>query len=129
MPAKPVIDIDLVVADSADEASWLPQLQSAGFVLRIREPWWYEHRCLRFGDPRCNLHVFSPDCPETVRHRIFRDWLRSNREDRELYQHSKEAAAQETNASSGQVHDYNAMKQQVIRDIYQRAFEAAGLLD
>ena len=95
LPAKPIIDIDLVVEDSADEASWLPQLQAAGFMLRIREPWWYEHRCLRFDDPRCNLHVFSPDCPETIRHRIFRDWLRANANDRELYFRSKQACGGE----------------------------------
>ena len=29
--AKPVIDIDLAVADSADEDAWLPDLEAAGF--------------------------------------------------------------------------------------------------
>ena len=64
LPAKPIIDIDLIVPDSGDEASWLPPLERAGFVLKVREPWWYEHRCLRFDDPRCNLDVFSErqDC-------------------------------------------------------------------
>lgn len=47
LPAKPIIDIDLTVADSDDEAAWLPHLESVGFVLTIREPWWYKHRCLR----------------------------------------------------------------------------------
>jgi GrpB-like predicted nucleotidyltransferase (UPF0157 family) len=78
LAAKPVIDIDLTVADSADEAAWLPELEAVGFELVIREPWWHEHRCLTSEDPRCNLHVFSPDCPEPVRHVIFRDWLRQH---------------------------------------------------
>ncbi len=75
LPAKPVIDIDLTVADPADEDAWLPRLEAEGFVLVIREPWWHEHRCLVHHDPRCNLHVFGPDSPETIRHRLFRDWL------------------------------------------------------
>src|SRR6185503_15234689 len=44
LPAKPVIDVDLVVADSADEPAYLPDLAAAGFVHTIREPWWHEHR-------------------------------------------------------------------------------------
>lgn len=128
LPAKPIIDVDLIVADSADESAWLPQLEAAGFVLRIREPWWYEHRCLRFDHPRCNLHVFSPDCAEAARHKIFRDWLRGNSEDLALYRDAKLAAAQATNSKGEHVVQYNARKQQVIREIYQRAFAAAGLL-
>jgi GrpB-like predicted nucleotidyltransferase (UPF0157 family) len=93
LPAKPIVDIDLIVANSADEAAWLPELEAAGFVLTVREPWWYEHRCLRFDDPRCNLHVFSPDCAEAARHTIFRDWLRDNAEDRALYRDVKVASA------------------------------------
>src|SRR5437016_2647546 len=44
LAAKPVIDMLLVVADSADEPSYVPALEAAGFVLRIREPGWHEHR-------------------------------------------------------------------------------------
>ncbi len=65
LPAKPVIDIDLTVADPADEEAWLPRLEAAGFELVIREPWWHEHRALTHDDPRGNLHVFGPDSPET----------------------------------------------------------------
>ena len=65
--AKPVIDLDLTVADSADEASYLPDLEAAGFTLRVREPDWEEHRCLRGADPVCNLHVFSPGAVEPQR--------------------------------------------------------------
>src|SRR5215475_8676269 len=38
LPAKPIIDVDLVVADPADEAAYIPDLQAAGFVHTIREP-------------------------------------------------------------------------------------------
>jgi GrpB-like predicted nucleotidyltransferase (UPF0157 family) len=36
--AKPIIDILLAVANSADEPSYVPALEEAGYVLRIREP-------------------------------------------------------------------------------------------
>lgn len=128
LPAKPVIDIDLTVRDSRDEPSYVPALEQRGFVLVVREPWWYEHRCLRREDPSCNLHVFSPDCAETERHLIFRDWLRSHPEDCSLYAATKTAAATETQATGGHVMDYNARKERVLRQIYRRAFDALGLI-
>jgi GrpB-like predicted nucleotidyltransferase (UPF0157 family) len=128
LPAKPVIDIDLTVADSADEPAWLPRLEAVGFTLVIREPWWHEHRCLVAGPPPCNLHVFSPGCPEPGRHRIFRDWLRDHPEDLALYRDAKLGAASASNAAGEHVMEYNARKEPVIRAIYDRAFRAAGLL-
>ena len=47
LAAKPVIDVDLTVADSSDEASYVPDLQRVGFELTIREPGWHEHRLLQ----------------------------------------------------------------------------------
>ena len=129
LPAKPVIDIDLTVADPGDEAAWLPALEAAGFVLTVREPWWQEHRCLRHAAPRCNLHVFGPGSAETARHRIFRDWLREHPQDRDLYRDAKLAAASESNDHGEHVMEYNARKQRVVREIYRRAFAAAALLD
>ncbi len=80
-------------------------------------------------DPRCNLHVFGPDSPEPVRHRLFRDWLLEHPEDRDRYRDAKLGAAEEANAADEHVMDYNARKEPVIREIYDRAFRAAGLLD
>jgi GrpB-like predicted nucleotidyltransferase (UPF0157 family) len=129
LPAKPVIDIDLTVADPGDEQHYVPALEATGFRLTIREPWWYGHRVLRSDEPRCNLHVFGFDSPESVRHRIFRDWLRGNPAERDRYAAVKRQAAADANAAGEHVMQYNARKQQVIRDIYHRAFVAAGLLD
>lgn len=128
LPAKPIIDVDLLVADPADEASYVPALEAVGFQLVIREPWWQEHRCLVHDDPKCNLHVFGSDAPEPVRHRIFRDWLRTHPEDLALYRDTKLAAAAAANDAGEHVMDYNARKESVIREIYDRAFRAAGLL-
>jgi GrpB-like predicted nucleotidyltransferase (UPF0157 family) len=128
LAAKPVIDIDLTVPDSDDESAYVPALERCGFALKVREPWWYGHRCLRLDAPACFLHVFPPDCAEAARHRIFRDWLTAQPEDRALYAATKRAAMAETQASGGHAMDYNARKQAVVREIYDRAFRAAGLL-
>jgi GrpB-like predicted nucleotidyltransferase (UPF0157 family) len=129
LPAKPVIDIDLTVADPGREQYYVPALEPIGFRLVIREPWWYGHRALRADEPRCNLHVFGFDSPEPVRHRIFRDWLRGNPGERDRYAAAKRQAASAANAAGEHVMQYNARKQQVIREIYHRAFLATGLLD
>jgi GrpB-like predicted nucleotidyltransferase (UPF0157 family) len=128
MPAKPVVDVDLLVADPDDEDSYVPALNQVGFVLRIREPWWYRHRMLRSESPRCNLHVFGYDSPEPLRHRLFREWLTTHPGDRGLYAQAKRQAALETSGAGEHVSAYNARKQAVVREIYARAFAAAGFL-
>jgi GrpB-like predicted nucleotidyltransferase (UPF0157 family) len=55
---------------------------------------------------------------------MFRDWLRAHPEDRVLYENAKRAAV----PGSGNVMDYNARKQEAIREIYDRLFRAAGML-
>jgi hypothetical protein len=42
--------IRLVVKDSADESSYVPVLEAAGYVLQIREPDWFEHRLFKGPD-------------------------------------------------------------------------------
>jgi GrpB-like predicted nucleotidyltransferase (UPF0157 family) len=130
LPAKPVIDIDLVLADPADEAAYIPALVAVGFVHQIREPWWHEHRLLKLQDPDTNLHVFGPDCPEVVRHLMFHDWLVEHEDERERYAEAKRAAAGEMNArpGGGTGMDYNRHKEPVVREIYERMFRTHGLL-
>ena len=82
--AKPIIDILLVVADSADEASYVPALEAAGYRLRIREPEWFEHRMFKGPDADINLHVFSAGASEIERMLTFREWLRPRRGSRAL---------------------------------------------
>ncbi|HEX3615672.1 MAG TPA: GrpB family protein [Solirubrobacteraceae bacterium] len=128
LDAKPIIDIDLTVADNDDEAAYVPKLESHGFTLVLNEYWWYGHRLLRHDDPRANVHIWAPDCPEAARHLIFRDWLRAHPDDRQRYLEAKQAAVTHTNQTGGHTNDYNAHKQAVIREIYARAFAALGLL-
>jgi GrpB-like predicted nucleotidyltransferase (UPF0157 family) len=118
LAAKPVIDIVLVVDDSAEEASYVPPLKAAGYVLRIREPDWYEHRVFKGPDANVNLHVFSRGCVEIDRMLAFRDRLRKNDSDRELYEHAKrELAAKEWTY----VQDYADAKTEVVEAIIARA--------
>jgi GrpB-like predicted nucleotidyltransferase (UPF0157 family) len=91
--AKPIIDIALEVADSADEAAYAGDLEARAYALRIREPDWFEHRVFKTAREDVNLHVFSTGCPETDRMVRFRDWLRSNADDRELYARAKRELA------------------------------------
>lgn len=96
LAAKPRIDMLLVVPDSADEPAYVPAMEAAGYVLRIREPEWYEHRVFKGPDMDINLHVFSPGCPEIERMLGFRDWLRAHPEDRALYERTKRELASRT---------------------------------
>ena len=128
LAAKPVIDIDLAVADPDDEPAYVPGLEAAGFRLVVREPWWSGHRALRAEDPPCILHVFGPESPELVRHRIFRDWLRGSPGEREVYAAAKREAAAAAQEHREDTMQYNARKDRVVREIYRRAFVAAGLL-
>jgi GrpB-like predicted nucleotidyltransferase (UPF0157 family) len=121
LAAKPVIDADLTVADSADEAAYVPELEDAGFSLRIREPDWEEHRLLTYQAPETNLHVFSPGSPELARHRLFRDWLRTHEADRTAYAELKTELG--TRGFRDGM-DYNNHKGALVYDIYERIFAA-----
>lgn len=118
LAAKPVIDIVLVVTDSADEAGYLPDLEDAGYVLQFREPDWYQHRFLRDHDPDVQVHVFSVGSPEVARMLLFRDRLRSRSDERELYQRTKrELAARRWDY----IQDYADAKSTVVEEIISRA--------
>ena len=118
LPAKDRIDIDLIVANPADEDAYVPALASAGYTLRTREPHWYEHRCLWTDSHDVSLHVFGPDCDEHLRHLIFRDWLRANSEDRDFYAACKLKSAAENPMSMSK---YVGGKGPVIVEILMRA--------
>jgi GrpB-like predicted nucleotidyltransferase (UPF0157 family) len=91
--AKPRIDILLVVSDPADEASYASALEAAGYMLRVREPNWHEHRMFNGPDTDVNLHVFGRGSPEIERLLRFRDRLRSHTADRQRYAVAKRELA------------------------------------
>lgn len=123
LAAKPRIDMLLVVADSADEPAYVPALEAAGYVLCIREPDWYEHRVFKGPDTDVNLHVFSAGCPEIDRMLLFREWLRSNGADRQLYERTKRELARK---DWKYTQNYADAKTIVIEEILARAQRVLG---
>ncbi len=118
LAAKPLIDMLLEVADSADEAAYVPDLEAADFVLRIREPDWFEHRLLKSAAPPANLHVYTAGEEEVRRMLAFRDHLRRDRADRDLYEATKRTLAGRTWEKT---QDYADAKSEVIAEIMSRA--------
>ena len=118
--AKPVIDICLTVADSADEASYVPDLETAGYTLRVREPDFDEHRMLRALDPGVHVHVYTVGSSEIARYLAFRDRLRTNDADRELYGSTKRELARHDWPT---VNHYADAKSDVVEAILLRARE------
>jgi len=125
LAAKPIIDILLVVADSSDEPSYVPILERAGYSLGIREPNWHEHRMFKGPTADINLHVFSSGCSEINRILNFRDWLRGNAADRDLYERTKRDLAEK---EWPDVQDYANAKTAVIEEILARCL-AGHLID
>ncbi|MGM1063733.1 GrpB family protein [Saccharothrix sp. Mg75] len=118
LAAKPVVDVVLEVADSADESSYAPALEAVGYVLVVREPGWFEHRMFKGPDTNVNLHVHTAGDPEVARVVAFRDRLRASAADRELYESVKrELAAREW----AYVQQYADAKAGVIAEILGRA--------
>ena len=118
LPAKPIIDIVLAVPDSRDESAYVPPMEAAGYVLRIREPEWFEHRLFKGVGPDANIHVFTVGTAEIDRMLAFRDWLRGHDDDRSLYEQTKrDLAAREWKY----VQHYADAKTDVVEAIMSRA--------
>ena len=118
LAAKPIIDLILAVADSANEAEYVPAMESAGYVLHIREPDWHQHRLFKGPDTNINLHVYSFGCPVIDTMLLFRDWLRTNDADRELYERTKRDLAQQT---WKHIQNYADAKTSIVAEIVARA--------
>jgi len=118
LAAKPIIDLVLAVEDSAYEGAYVPALEAAGYVLRIREPDWFEHRLLKGPDSNINLHVFSQGSPEIDRMIMFRDHLRTSADDLALYEAAKRDLASRDWTF---VQNYADAKSKVVHEIMGRA--------
>jgi GrpB-like predicted nucleotidyltransferase (UPF0157 family) len=133
LPAKDVIDIDLVVKDAKNEDTYVQALEGLGFRFLFREPDWYQNRAFvdegdRPGAYFINLNVFGPDCPEVERHRIFREWLSKSPEELQLYATVKRECAAASVAAGESQQEYNMRKEKTIREILNRAFRDLGYI-
>jgi GrpB-like predicted nucleotidyltransferase (UPF0157 family) len=120
LAAKPIIDMLLVVADSAEERAYVPALEAAGYRLVIREPDRYQHRVFKGPDTNINLHVLSEGCPEIERFLAFRDRLRADQADRARYERAKRELAER---DWKYVQNYADAKTAVIEEIIARALD------
>jgi GrpB-like predicted nucleotidyltransferase (UPF0157 family) len=123
LAAKPIVDIVVVVENSGDEASYLPALLAAGYVLRVREPDWRQHRMLRTPQLDVHVHIFSSGCVEVARMLAFRNRLRSNAEDRLRYEALKRNLAKQ---DWPDMNDYARAKTDVVEQIIASAFQDAA---
>jgi len=131
LPAKPIIDISLLVPDANDEPSYVPALEDAGLVFWHREPGWYAHRMFKpsAGSSHidANVHVFSAGSPEYVRMVLFREHLKRDVADRQAYAQVKRQAAAQLLAEQGEdglVMDYNRIKEPFILALHHKLFAA-----
>lgn len=122
LAAKPIIDILVVVQDSADESTYRPQLEAAGYVLRVREPEWNEHRMFRTAEKDVHVHIYSAGCKEIERNLTFRDRLRRNVHDKGRYENLKRELATK---KWSDMNAYANAKTRVIEDIIAAA-QTAG---
>jgi GrpB-like predicted nucleotidyltransferase (UPF0157 family) len=111
LPAKPIIDVLLTVAEVHDETAYVPELESIGFAMRVREP---EHRMLRTPARNVHLHVYEANRPEVRNYLELRDWLRVDADDRARYAAEKRHLAQR---QWRDMNDYADAKTEVINDI------------
>jgi len=113
--AKPIIDIDLSVPNADDEDAYLAALESAGYVLRVRQP---GHRMVRTPDLGVHVHICTAGSAWERRHLLFRDWLRRDAADRAAYgQHKQHLAEQDW----PDMNAYAAAKGSLIAEIGERA--------
>lgn len=123
LAAKPRIDVVVAVPDSAAEGAYRPDLEAAGYRFVLREPDWHAHRLFKGPEVDVNLHVFTDGSMEIERMLTFRDTLRSNADERALYERAKrELAAREWET----VQAYADAKSDVIEGILVRALGQRG---
>jgi GrpB-like predicted nucleotidyltransferase (UPF0157 family) len=115
LAAKPIIDVLVTVRDVEDEAAFVPQLERAGFVLRVREP---EHRMVRTPARDVHVHLYEPDHEAVSAYLDLRDWLRVDADDRALYERTKRRLATRTWTD---MNEYADAKTDVVRAILGRA--------
>lgn len=120
LAAKPVIDVLVAVADVEDEAAYLPALERAGYVLRVREP---GHRMLRTPGLDVHVHLWPAGAPAVTAHLAFRDRLRADDGDRARYAATKRRLAEQEWPT---MNHYAEAKTEVIEGILARAAPGSG---
>jgi GrpB-like predicted nucleotidyltransferase (UPF0157 family) len=93
LAAKPIVDIQVSVADMADEDGYGPPCEAAGLQLRFRDD---EHRYFQPPPRRprdVHVHVCQQGGDWERLHLLFRDYLRTSAAGRDAYEAAKREAA------------------------------------
>jgi GrpB-like predicted nucleotidyltransferase (UPF0157 family) len=120
LAAKPIVDIVVTVDDITAEEDFLDALLTAGYELRVREP---GHRLVRTPARDVHVHLFERGDPAVDEYLLFRDRLRSDADDRALYESTKMVLL---SRRWDDRNDYTRAKTDVIVAIKERAREARG---
>lgn len=118
LAAKPIIDILVTVNDITAEEQYLGPLLSAGYLLRVREP---GHRLVRTPARDVHVHVLEAGDPAGPEYLLFRDHLRRDGADRDLYERTKRELVRTDWAD---MNAYADAKTGVISEIKDRARNA-----
>ena len=123
LSAKPVIDLDVIIEDREKFETVKQGLESLGYShegdngIPGREAFRYKKMPEFMAH---HLYVCAKDSEELKRHLIFRDHLRSHKEDRERYSAIKLEGAKRFPTDREQ---YMAYKSTVIKAIYKKIFQ------
>jgi len=115
LAAKPILDIVVTVDDITAEEDYLPQLLAAGYELRVREP---RHRLVRTPVRDVHVHLYERHDPAVDEYLLLRNHLRSDADDRALYERTKRALLARR---WDDMNDYADAKTEVILQITARA--------
>ncbi len=118
--AKPIIDIDVIIADGSVFPDVAGRLAAIGYQhegnlgIEGREAFRYDEKPHLMAH---HLYVCTQDSPELKRHIGFRDYLRANPEDAAAYSQVKQQGAQ---LFPDDIDRYIAYKSACIEGIYQK---------
>ena len=126
LAAKPIVDVQVSVADLGGEPRYVPPLEAIGLVLRSRDAL---HRYFRppAGQPReVHVHVCAAGGQWERDHLLFRDYLRANPAACLRYADAKRASSRRWNDDGWA---YTEAKTGVILDILEQAEDWAVATD
>lgn len=115
LAAKPIVDILVAVDDITAEEDYLTPLLAAGYLLRVREP---GHRLVRTAARDVHVHIYERTAAAVTNYLLFRDRLRTDAGDRELYARTKQALITQ---GFSDMNAYSDAKTDVILAILARA--------
>ena len=98
LAAKPVIDIQVLVQSVAEAKKAVPALAAIGWEQGVFTLDPEEHLYFKKNDAdgrrTHQLHVYAPDHPAALPHRLFRDYLRAHPEEAQWYEALKRQLAE-----------------------------------